>query len=675
MGTSFDLGVQNYNQRLAENNRLGEQDRLARQAKLSAIVGDSLNALPLPKDDKGNPDINNPAYNDIMQRRQKLIGSLMDEYTPVQHANIVQRIGGLITGNKQHAMPHPNQPLPAMGTGPHAAAAQALDEQSAQAQQDLQQSQIPQQPMETVPVQSNPFTPLPDGHPAHKITEGIKALGEGLKNHLQAFAHPDLKKPDQSGLINNIAQSYQDPKQLEHERAMELWGLRGDTAEKVAEIRGKYMAEGRKPQFLSQLTLPHLIEQRKIDPDLEVYGPDGRLMSDAQLAEMPQSMIVRKFQKGAFTFFSLGDQNSKTVNVGGQIFDIPAVGPINLNGPDANSTVLGQATSTLQKNSISEDQYGNVNKAKHTTEVPPVGATPAPAPSANPGLLTRPVSSAAPAPPSGPLAAVNAQIAAGNATSPKLNKGKPVSAAAPPMPSGSHPSLDENGNIPEGVGNPQVRQFANDLLNDRDVDKIPPKARAAAEAMARPYGWEQGKFTPREINQIQETQTLLTSMSKDPAIDAVYNENAIKRGIISARIHGKSPGGAAAGVKETLANQLLSPVDVNFIQTYRNMLGRIQALSQLTRGGSRQTEQSVQRMIAELPDPSLVSSPQEAKKSFQLIQNEIDIAMKKRDWSGGGGPVSKNAPSSAPPKVGDTKTFPNGKKGTWDGTGYVAVAQ
>src|SRR5579859_1376404 len=74
-------------------------DRLARQAKMSAIIGDSLNALPLPKDENGNPDINNPAYNDIMTRRQKLIGSLMDEYTPTQHANIVQRIGGLITGN------------------------------------------------------------------------------------------------------------------------------------------------------------------------------------------------------------------------------------------------------------------------------------------------------------------------------------------------------------------------------------------------------------------------------------------------------------------------------------------------------------------------------------------------------------------------------------------------
>ena len=174
-------------------------------------------------------------------KRQQLIHSLLDEYTPVQHANIVQRLGGLFTGSKQHAMPHHNQPLPAMGTGPAALAAQQGGEQAAEAAQALQQNQIPQQPMETVPVQSNPFTPLPDGHPANKIMEGIKSLGAGLKNHAQAFAHPDLKKPDQSELINNIASSYQDPLQLKHERDMELWGLRGTTAEDVANIKAQNM--------------------------------------------------------------------------------------------------------------------------------------------------------------------------------------------------------------------------------------------------------------------------------------------------------------------------------------------------------------------------------------------------------------------------------------------------
>lgn len=126
----------------------------------------------------------------------------------------------------------------------------------------------------------------------------------------------------------------------------------------------------------------------------------------------------------------------------------------------------------------------------------------------------------------------------------------------------------------------------------------------------------------------------------------IFEEGPIKRGLIADRIQGKPPSGPLGGAVEAMANSaVLSPLDVGFIQNYRQLIGRIQGLSQLTRGGTRVTEKSVERLIKELPDV-LLANPKEAKDAFNLIQNEIDIALKKGTFSSGasGGPVSKAAP-------------------------------
>ena len=316
MGTpGFDLGVQSMNQQMVESQRIRNEQTLARQAKLSAIVGDSLNALPLPKDENGNPDINNPIYQQIYAKRQKLIGSLMDEYTPTQHANIVQRIGGLITGNKQHAMPHPNQPLPAMGTGPAALAAQAGGEQAAQAQQDLQASdpnQIPQQPVQNLPL--HPMASAPPDHPLHKITEGIKALGEGLKNHAQAFAHPDLPpNQKQEELINNLAASYADPQELAHERRMEEFGLKGTTAENVANIRAQNMRGI--PYNSGAMSIEDAIKRAQATGEEFINSATGEPFDTATIQEMlPGSKLVPIVQGKRTTGWLLADQKQRLLN-------------------------------------------------------------------------------------------------------------------------------------------------------------------------------------------------------------------------------------------------------------------------------------------------------------------------------------------------------------------------
>jgi hypothetical protein len=75
---------------------------------------------------------------------------------------------------------------------------------------------------------------------------------------------------------------------------------------------------------------------------------------------------------------------------------------------------------------------------------------------------------------------------------------------------------------------------------------------------------------------------------------------------------------------------------------FNQTVGRIQALGQLTRGGRAATEAAINRMMNELPYPTTTHSSEAAKNAFDLIQNELDIAMQKRDWSAG--PTSKNAP-------------------------------
>ncbi len=616
MGTpGFDLGVQSMNQQVLEGQRVANEQKLARQAKLSAIIGDSLNALPLPKDENGNPDINNPVYNDIMQRRQKLIGSLMDEYTPVQHANIVQRIGGLITGNKQHAMPHPDQALPAMGTGPAALAAQAGGEQAAQAQQDLQASdpnQIPQQPVENLPL--HPMAPVPANHPLHAITAGIKTLGEGLKNHAQAFAHPDIKKPDHSELINNIASSYADPQQLQFERNQKLWEQRGLTAEEVARIRSQY----------NLLNTP---EKARLDSGAKSMGYDNFPTAPPDV----QDTLLRQYKTAT---------RAPTKNI--------VVDPSSPTGYSAAEwdTGTGQAVSYFpgvlpprgfvptHRATTSVDAFGTVTHS--VSDISPDFS--------KSGSPAAPVSSAAPSVPSSatapkaasPLATVNAQIAAGNATSPKLNKGKPVSAAAPAMPTGTLPPLDSDGHIPEGVGNDLARQYANNLLDGMAAKDIPnPRARAAAEAMAGRYGWSQGAFLPREKVQFQVATDFLKQLQDSKSLSVL--DSYVSREKLAHALEASGPKG---GMLDRLAAYNLNGQEAEFLRLYNAALGTVQGLASITRSG-KSTEAAVNRLKTELPNVLQSPSSDDARKRIDQLLKEANIALGTNPMNVGKGGTQK----------------------------------
>lgn len=629
---AFDLGWQTVAAKNQQNRAIAEQQRVERQntvgAQLLDAINNASNIKPQTKDENGNI-IHNPEYDTAQQNKVKLLQQYTALNSPEQHASFAQHLHGLIFGQPtdQHQQP-------------------ALSPNSSPVAPAPPPAQPGATPAPAAAEPPHPMAPAPTNHPLHAITEGISALG----NHLKAFANP-LPPPTQPDPAL-MAKYYRDPGEVQFERNKELWGVRGENALALQEKKNEYlkaMLQARPPRLLSQTTIPDLLEQMKVDPTMSIYGPNGNELTPAQLAEMPPGTIAREFRAGTQIFYALGDQNSKTMKVGNEVYNIPAIGPITAD----NSTALGVANPG--SSSISKDQYGNVTTSARTPNTP--GATlppanPVIAPGSIPTLQRRSEATATPS--NNPGARSPGTKPAGGAV-----KSKPISAAAPSIPLSNLPPLDENGHIPDGVGNPQVRQFANDLLDSKDVKDIPAKARAAAEAMARPYGWEQGKFTPKELSQIQQSSALLSRMVSDPKddpqslspiVDKVFSENSLKRGLISARIHGTGPKTPTEGATQALQNSIaLSSDDIQFIQLYKQMIGRIQGLSQLTRGSNRQSEQAVQRMISELPDPVMVSTPAEARNAFALVQNELDIALQKKEWGGGGGkpaPRSSKAPSA-----------------------------
>lgn len=671
MSTPAQLFVQSANADVARKQEIEQQQKIARQAKLSAIVGDSLNALPLPKDDNGNPDINNPAYNDILQRRQKLIGSLLDEYTPTQHANVIQRIGGLITGNKQHAMPHPDQPLPAMGTGPHALAAQQGTEQAAQAAQELQQNQIPQQPVESVPVASHPFTELPPGHPAHKITEGLAAL----KNHLAAFAHPIPSKPDQSALANQIATSYQDPAQLQFERNKELYGIRGQYQVEAAKARGANV----RPFHIGDANTTDAIAKLRLMPGIEYQDETGEPITEAMLAEAPPYMKLAEFRQGPNTFYKLIDQRSKETNIGGIKYQVNELGAIK---PEA-STALGNQTADKetmhQVPGMNPGEVINLHGAQAPvrtgmTQAPPPQVAPitgtsnpenvasvAPPTPPNPTLKVRPISptTTPTLPPSPSQAAIAAKTNAGRSQSkqipaptgppmpPPFAKGTMLSQGRSAQPvvaamsvvaanvfgGGKDKPIWENAWM---YDKPEIRKALNNALTlnalaNPGTEDNPTLMQTLATAVGATQ-WSQEQINAANVQARQELQRL----GGDAALEQFAREAALQEDLSALRTATKAS--AAQGSIRTLVRA--APVyNISSAQDFRNQLG------------------------------TTLNTAAASMRGYPAINPEYVKWWDRGVAAAKGGPVSVNAPKvptetpARPANVPDDYVFKNGPKG------------
>ena len=136
--------------------------------------------------------------------------------------------------------------------------------------------------------------------------------------------------------------------------------MRGENSLKVQQLKNDYLKEQlqtRRPYTIGQETPEHLAQEMQDDPDLMVYGPQGKLMTPTDVLNTPQGMMYGKYQRGSTMFFSTFDPKNKTINVDGQIVQVDPYGPIAPVGSGA-SPVVGQATSTLPKASSTTDPFG-----------------------------------------------------------------------------------------------------------------------------------------------------------------------------------------------------------------------------------------------------------------------------------------------------------------------------
>jgi hypothetical protein len=225
---------------------------------------------------------------------------------------------------------------------------------------------------------------------------------------------------------------------------------------------------------------------------------------------------------------------------------------------------------------------------------------------------------------------------------------KPVSSGPrksvlPKQAAGQH-GLDANGHIPSGAGNPQVTELANELLDGRDAKDLPMKARAAAESMARQYGWEQGTLTPKEKILVNEAGTKLNQLQGSPSLSVLdsFESRAKIAQVLSSNekegFIGRTVGAYAAGK--------LTPQEQEFIRLYNAAIGTITGLTPITRGG-RPSEASVQRLIAEMPNVLQSGSSSDARARIQQLLNEVKVATQTK----GNTPVGAALGGASQPEV------------------------
>jgi hypothetical protein len=133
-----------------------------------------------------------------------------------------------------------------------------------------------------------------------------------------------------------------------------------------------------------------------------------------------------------------------------------------------------------------------------------------------------------------------------------------------------------------------------------------------------------------------------------------------------AQLRGKLPtdptGRIVVGPKNTLEKYFQSDADLAAFGTWRQAaIQGVQALAEKGMG-LRLNQTEINNMIDALP---------KITDTWDTAQKKIDNFTSMLDNKEKNALTKDRSTISAAPKVGDTKTFPNGKKGVWDGQGWV----
>jgi hypothetical protein len=357
---------------------------------------------------------------------------------------------------------------------------------------------------------------------------------------------------------------------------------------------------------------------------MEYTLPNGEKLTKEQLQSFPPYMELTQIRQGDKDLYYPTDQRTHISTVGNVRYQVPEVG-----GVLGQTTPLGEARTP-------------------TSSTDPFGVTTTTAPS-SPGITNSPPSSDTASP----------KPATKSTPGPKTKKLKEATNAAGKQ-------LDATGHIPAGAANPGLVEAANSLIDGMDVTKLalPQKDRPAAMALAREYGWKgQGLFNPKEVLQLKEGATVIDNLLNSDAL-SVLDAGTLSKLPMIGQSANPSKSGTIGRVMTSISAGFESPKQQEFMRLWRQLDSLAIGLRGMVQAG-RATQAQVDRIIAEFPNPYNTTSAEDAKRRLKLVQNELRVAAetgKLPDVPLG----DKNEH-----KVGDTKTFRNGKSGVWDGHGWV----
>ena len=222
------------------------------------------------------------------------------------------------------------------------------------------------------------------------------------------------------------------------------------------------------------------------------------------------------------------------------------------------------------------------------------------------------------------------------------------------IPTASVPALDESGHIPAtaAIGlTPQVVEGANQLLDGKDVKDIPAKTKELSASLARKYGWEQGKFTPREQGALRNATQFIDDMLSDPATFAVL-DNTLSRLKLNQVMAGTEKQGALASTMTTLAASNMTDQEAKFIRQYNIITQTLAGIAPAIRGsGNRTTEAAIHRLLSDMPNPKTTQSAKDGIERLQLLKKEVARALAKGQFTEAQAAAPSGARMTPPPSA------------------------
>lgn len=188
---------------------------------------------------------------------------------------------------------------------------------------------------------------------------------------------------------------------------------------------------------------------------------------------------------------------------------------------------------------------------------------------------------------------------------------------------GPYKGLDAQGNIPENAPvNPQVREFANNLMQGGDANKIPVKARALAESVARKYGWRgQGALTPQQQMQIEQVDSQLSTMDQDKYMK-LFDSTKTRLHLAMLPLDPSTEGGLSA-MKDSQLRSTLSEDEFAYLDDLTRLRGVITGIRGFAGGNS--SNATADRLLAELPNFSNTTNAKDARYKISRLRGELAI--------------------------------------------------